>query len=471
MNKKYGYLVKDTLVFAVGSFGSKLILFFLVPLYTNYMTTAEYGVADLVTSFSSLLMPITSLMISNAVIRFGMMKDERPEDVAANSFIVNIFSIIFTFALIPIVGLYRTIGDWKWYLCVLVILNDLSEIERTYLKVKNKNKTYALISILQTAILAGLNLYLLAFLHLGIGGYLLSNICAVLFADIIAYFSADLKRDLRKGHFDKKLLHRMIKYSSPLVFSNISWWVISSSDKIMINLMISASALGVYTAATKIPSLINVIIAVFNQAWSISSIREIESTNEKSFYSSVFDLFSTVLFGASLFFIFIIKPFMSVYVGNEFFDAWKYATVLLAAAVFYSISAFVGTLYAAVNHTKNDMWTTIMCAAMNVCINYFGIKAVGTWGAVLGTSIAYFTIANVRIIDIKRYMSFDFNVKKYLMNAVILALESIAVPLEFYPYITSIILIIIFALFNRKDITGIIRGLYSFIKRFDMRNR
>lgn len=68
-------------------------------------------------------------------------------------------------------------------------------------------------------------------------------------------------------------------------------------------------------------------------------------------------------------------------------------------------------------------------------------------------------------------MSFDFNVKKYLMNAVILALESIAVPLEFYPYITSIILIIIFALFNRKDITGIIRGLYSFIKRFDMRNR
>lgn len=45
MNNKYNKLVKDTLIFALGSIGSKFILFFLVPLYTNCLTTEQYGIA------------------------------------------------------------------------------------------------------------------------------------------------------------------------------------------------------------------------------------------------------------------------------------------------------------------------------------------------------------------------------------------------------------------------------------------
>lgn len=81
MNSRYKSLIKDTGIFALGNIGSKLILFVLMPLYTNFMTTEEYGTADLVLTFARLLIPIVSVVIQDAVLRFGMMHDLREENV------------------------------------------------------------------------------------------------------------------------------------------------------------------------------------------------------------------------------------------------------------------------------------------------------------------------------------------------------------------------------------------------------
>jgi len=58
MNDKYKYLGKNTLIFAISSFGTKFMSFFLVPLYTNLLTTEEYGTVDLITvSYTHLTLP------------------------------------------------------------------------------------------------------------------------------------------------------------------------------------------------------------------------------------------------------------------------------------------------------------------------------------------------------------------------------------------------------------------------------
>ncbi len=44
---RYKKLIKNTALITVGNFASKLLTFFLLPLYTAILTTAEYGVADL----------------------------------------------------------------------------------------------------------------------------------------------------------------------------------------------------------------------------------------------------------------------------------------------------------------------------------------------------------------------------------------------------------------------------------------
>ena len=69
------YLIKNTIIFTMGNLGSKLISFFLVPLYTYALTATEYGVVDLIVTVGTVAVPVLTLNISEAVMRFALDKD------------------------------------------------------------------------------------------------------------------------------------------------------------------------------------------------------------------------------------------------------------------------------------------------------------------------------------------------------------------------------------------------------------
>ena len=69
---KYATLISNTIIFALGTFGSKLLVFLLMPLYTSYLSTAEYGAMDVVVNVSNMLLPLVIVSINDGVIRFGM---------------------------------------------------------------------------------------------------------------------------------------------------------------------------------------------------------------------------------------------------------------------------------------------------------------------------------------------------------------------------------------------------------------
>ena len=142
MNNKFKRLIKDIFIFSLGSLGSKLILFLLVPLYTNYLTKAEYGTAELVFTIAQLLIPIASVTIWNGLIRYGLMNSQQPESVFKNSILIWLFGSILIIALTPLMGIYSPISEWKWYLCAYSIAYIANQVELNYLKVKGKNKLH-----------------------------------------------------------------------------------------------------------------------------------------------------------------------------------------------------------------------------------------------------------------------------------------------------------------------------------------
>ena len=82
MNEKYKYLFKNIGILTVSNFASKIMIFLLVPLYTSVLTTAEYGIYDLIVSTVQLLFPMLTLNITDAVMRFSMDKSYSVNDVA-----------------------------------------------------------------------------------------------------------------------------------------------------------------------------------------------------------------------------------------------------------------------------------------------------------------------------------------------------------------------------------------------------
>ena len=102
MKKKYNSLIKNIGLFTIGSFGSKIIAFFMLPLYTAILTAGDYGTVDIIQSTVSLLMPLLLLSIQDATLRFGMDSKYSKKDVLSTT--INIIvrgTIILLFGVVP----------------------------------------------------------------------------------------------------------------------------------------------------------------------------------------------------------------------------------------------------------------------------------------------------------------------------------------------------------------------------------
>ena len=463
-SKKYTNLLKDTLIFTLGNVGSKVIVFFLVPFYTYYLTPEEYGISDLVFTISQLAIPFFSLVIFDAVIRFALYRKELPQDTLLVGVIVWFLGSVLAFAAAPLIGLYRPMSDWKWYIVAYMSINMLVSIEMNYLKAIDKNLVYSIICILQTLALAVLNIILVAHVKLGIRGYLISYIGSNAIAALLAMTFGRLVTALRNAAFDSQLAKEMIVYSSPLIINNVSWWVIQSSDKLMLEEMVSESALGIYTVASRIPSLITVFITIFQQAWGISAVREYESSNDKTYYATVLRYLFLFISGACIVFVAFMKVFMNHYVGKDFLDAWHYVPLLLVSAVFAGVAGYFGSMYSALKKSVNNMLSTATAALVNLIVNWIFIPITGIWGAVIGTLVAYITIAFVRLFDVKRFVTIDIRWPSFLFTMAIIIVQAVFVSLDIHIYAVSLLAAAAYLLINFKDIRELMEQLLSRLK-------
>lgn len=452
------------MIFGLGNLGTKLILFLMVPLYTNFLTDAEYGIADLVFTIAQLMASFLSVVIFDAIIRFGLSEKERKEDIILVGAIVWGFAAVFGLILTPIIGLYKAMTEWKWYLYIYVICSIADSIGYCYLKAKGKNKIYALLSIIQTGLMASLNVYFLVFRSMGIRGYLLAYILSEIIVDICLFIAAGIGPDLKKARFDGELFKRMVFFSAPLILNNVSWWVIQSSDKVMVEAMVSAAALGIYTAAAKIPALINVMVSIFQQAWGISAVKEFESSNDKDYYSTVLRYLFLFISAACIFFVAVMKVFMTHYVGKDFIDAWHYVPLLLVSAVCAGIAGYFGSMYSALKKSVNNMLSTATAAIVNIAVNFLLIPVMGIWGAVIGTLVAYITIAFFRLLDVKRYVAIDVKWHAFLLTLVIIILQAVFVSLDYHIILASVVAAAAYIAVNYRDIAALLIRIRKLIK-------
>lgn len=454
---KYLRLIRDTGIFALGSLGSKLILFLMVPLYTNCMTAAEYGTADLVFTVAQLVMPFVSVVIFDGVIRFGLAREEDPADVLRAGLTVCAVGSVVTLLTAPLIGLYDGVAGWEWYLSAYVVLTMCGSCLMNYLKACNRNKLYALLSVLQTLVLALCNVGFLLYAGMGIRGYLLSTCIATLIPVVCPLLFGGAARDLVGSRFDKRLMQRMLAYSAPLILNNVSYWVIQSLDKVMLGAMVGAAALGIYTVATKIPSLINVVTSIFSQAWGISSVKEMESSNDGRYYSNVLKALYTFVFGVAILLIALVRPFMAVYVGEGFGDSWQYVPLLLVAAAFGAVASYYGSLYGAFLKSVNNMFTTLLAAIVNMVFNFLLIPIAGIWGAVVGTVVAYAALMVVRMADVGRFVPIDAGLPRFIASAMLMVAYAATVSVGLGSPLVSITVVAFYTLFNGKPLLRLVK--------------
>jgi len=471
LNSKFKVLLSNTLVFALGSIGSKFIMFFLLPLYTNTLTPEQYGVTELVITGSYLLIPFLSLSIQDAVLRFGLDKNNNSGEVLKNACLVLLGGTIVSVCLSPLVKLYAPIADWTLYFIIIMLLHMYRTILSLYIKAVGKTKLFAIDVVLYTLILAILNIVFLLVYKMEIVGYFISMICAALVSILFLTIMGGIVKDLINSKINKILLKQMLIFSLPMILNAVSWWINNSSDRIMLEYFKSTKAVGIYSIAAKMPSLLTSITIVFTQAWVISAVNEYDTTKDETFYKKTFSGYNLLLVVFASLIILIIKPFMQIYVGSSFTCAWKYVPYLLLGAIFLSYSSFFGAIYTSAKKSINVMLSTLLAAFVNIILNLLLIPKIGIQGAAIATMTSYLILGIYRMLDSRRYFKFYIDFKNVFLSLIVLVVQCTVVSLDFYPMFTSLLCFTLIILINFKSVCNFAFKSKKFVEKIFLKRK
>lgn len=443
---KYKKLMGNSVLFAVGNLGSKLINIILVPLYTYYLSTAEYGLVDVVQTTAKMLLPIISLSIYDGVLRFVMDQKEDRNAVFTNGMAITAIGSLVGVALYPVINYFNVMDGLMGYMIIILILQAFQSLLAQFSRAIGAIKAFAINGLLMALVTGVINILLLVQLDMGIDGYLISLIIANLFSIIFLWIAVKAHRYIEIKKINKDLVKSMLAYSLPLIPNAFMWWVINASNRYFILFFIGASANGLFAVANKIPTLLSVLNTIFFQAWQLSAIEEYGSKENSNFFTEVFAYFQMfMLLGASAIIV-VIKLAMEYFVAPEYYTTWQYVPFLLLGVVFSSYSGFIGANYIAAKQTKGVFKTSIYGGIVNIIANVILIPLFGINGAGLATMLSFFAMWVLRIKDTKQFIDLKVNIPNLFSNLLVIGIQIIVLFASFSTVVNLIIQTILFLL-------------------------
>ena len=461
--KKLG---KNTLLFFIGSFGSKILSYFLIPFFTLYLTTEEYGISDTIFTTVSLAYPILSLAIYEAVFRFLLDKKDEKQ-----AFTIGLIISFISCIIISIGALFftsnPTFSDYYLYFVLYYVFIVFANLLSNFAKGIGKNGLLAISGMLSTIVLVASCLIFIKYLTLGIFGYLLAYIISNVFVCVFLLIGCRAYRYIsRPSNISKQLLLNMLKYALPIIPNAISWWLSTSSDRYIINWMCGYSYTGVYSMGYKIPTLITMVTSVFLTAWQISSVDDFGSEKSKLFFEKVYSLFLALTSILVAFIILLTRELAFVLFKNDFFEAWIYVPILCFAYLFHDLSSFYGSIYIASKRTKMMFVSTFVGALVNFVLNIILIYYFGPYGAAIATLVGYFMVWVLRTITCRKILPFKVNHYKEAIIFGLLLLDLIVYTLQLPLFrIYSVVIFALIVVLNYKQLLGLLRTTVGFFKK------
>ena len=449
-------LLGNTLVFALGGLAVKAVSLVLMPLYTTALTTGEYGTAELLNSAIEIVLPLLSLGVVEALYRFSIDDDVAKKELFANSLLVLGGGVVCTGALCSLAGavwgMKHGVSFFALF-CSVCFFKATTQLARGLGHVR-RFVAYGLLNALTMVFSTYL---LLVHARAGIDGYLWSFTVGYLVGGMAAFLGSAEYRLLVPFRADRVLLRRMLVYSLPLVPNLLSWWLVSVSGRYVVLWGSGLVAAGLFTAASKMPALVNIVASVFQQAWQYSTAREINSPDSGAFFGSVLRGYSLATLSAAGLVIALNRPISRLMLQAEFADGWRYVPLLMLAATFGVMTIFFGTFYQALMNSRMLMVSTVLGAGVNVVLGVALVPFMGPWGAGLAGAVAYVLVLVVRARDLRRRIDLPMDGPRLTYQLVLLSIMAVCTSFDGGLWLTVAVWLCM-VLLTTSDVTVIVSG-------------
>lgn len=423
---RYRYLFKNIGLLTLSSFATKLLSFFLVPLYTNILTTIEYGTYDLFNSTIGILLPILTLNIQEAVLRFSLDKKKSRDSIvsiSAKYLLISNLLIVIGLFINKLLNLNLIISKYSILFFLMFLVQSLSGVMSCYIRGTDRITDLSISSVITSIVTITCNIVFLIVFKWGLIGYFVANIIGPLVQSIYLMIRSNYIKHIKLVRYlsEEK---EMTFYSKPLIANSIAWWINNVSDRYVIVFFCGLAENGIYSVAGKIPSILNIFQSIFNQAWTLSAVRDFDPDDKDGFFSDTYRTYNCLMTIICSGIILFDKPLAKFLYAKDFYVAWKFVPWLTIAILFGALSGYIGGFFSAVKNSKIFATSTTIGAVINLFLNFIFTPFYGAIGAAVATSISYLLVWAFRFYQSQKYIKLRVNIRKNAISYLLLVIQA-----------------------------------------------
>ena len=458
-------LAKNTIIITIGKICTQLITFFLLPLYTGILSTEEYGTVDLLNTLVSLLLPIVTFQVEQAVFRELIEvrgKKDKESRIISSAVITVIFQCIVYLIIFALISPFIN-NNYKFFLATNVVANIFLSLLLQIARGFGDNKKYAFASFISALSTIIFNVLFLVVIKLGANGMLLGTMLGQIVATIYLFISLKLYKYLKAKDYKKEVIKSLWKYSLPLIPNAISWWVFNASDRVIASAFLGVDQNGILAASLKFSTVFITFYNIFNMSWTESISIAIKDDDVSDYFNKMFNIILR-LFTALAIGMIACMPFVFPIMINEKFSAgYGLVPISIIGSLFNVVVGLISVIYVAEKNTKAIASTSIVSAVINIIVHLALIKFIGLYAAVISTFVAFFVMSIYRLMDAsKRYFKVRIDMKCITQSFIALIVVFISYYINnIYLNVFVVLFAVLFAIYINKDSFDIIFKLFT----------
>jgi len=333
-------ILKHGFWYFLSSLSTKVVQFFLLPIYTHYLSPSEYGVLGTLYSVFNLMPIFVSLYLDSAFGRYYYLERtvsrEKVRDLYSTHFWFvtgwGIFIVFGSWALTPYT--LQPLLDVPFYpyiplITVPVLFSQLAAMGLIYLKAELKAREITILNLVAMFLSTVLVLVMLMRLNMGI----IANLCGVALTAVVnfAYFVyVARKNDILRFRFKGDVLKRSLLYALPLIPGVSAVWVSGLSDRLVLAFYGRISEVGLYSITAQIALVMYMVNDAMTQVQgpiSMSSLTENMEQGKKQI-SEFLSFYMWVVMFFYLCLTFFSKELLYVFTDQRYHSAYQLVGVL-----------------------------------------------------------------------------------------------------------------------------------------------
>ncbi len=375
---------------------SKLIAVALLPLYTRYLTPADYGAAEVLFAAVVSASIVIRLGVIEALLRFYYKAGEDPEAVVATSFAALFWvTTVASLIALPFAGpiseaiLDKPAPDLTRIAIGGLWVATLHEFLLTLFRLEERAKAFFVVTIINVLAAIALTVVLVVGQDEGARGLLLGSYVS---GAVVVLALIYIHRRRLSLWFDRILLRRIMRFGLPTMPAELSLYALNFVDRIIIVRTVGLTEAGLYSLAVKFAQGVNVLVRGFQLAWPplAYSIRDDEEARRA--YAAVVTWFMAgcafVVIGMWLLSRWIVRALAA----PEFFDSYEAIGLITTAVTFYALYMVQLVILGRTGRTEFNFPATAAALAVNVALNLLLVPSLDIVGAGIALVVSYLVV-------------------------------------------------------------------------------